>query len=206
MEIHTWLCFPLHAVAAMFLGMDLPGLALPGPWKTYVMLGFVAWHVGAEIVLEVHAYRLSRKGTARNRCPVSRWRAVGFPILRGAAPGSALNTPARSLRARNWAFPASLFRVCQDDKLWGKQKGRLQASGRTSSSGRVLRGSGWEAVDTGSPACLGGTPSRRKQRCPESAQGRAADSCSLLIVYRALPPLALPVGHSRLMSGPRGRG
>ncbi|XP_070252483.1 ferric-chelate reductase 1 [Myotis yumanensis] len=49
------------AVAAMFLGMDLPGLALPGPWKTYVMLGFVAWHVGAEIVLEVHSYRLSRK-------------------------------------------------------------------------------------------------------------------------------------------------
>ncbi|XP_036907244.1 ferric-chelate reductase 1 [Sturnira hondurensis] len=49
------------AVAAMFLGMDLPGLRLPGPWKTYTMLGFVAWHVGAEIVLEIHAYRLSRK-------------------------------------------------------------------------------------------------------------------------------------------------
>ncbi|XP_028358992.1 ferric-chelate reductase 1 [Phyllostomus discolor] len=49
------------AVAAMFLGMDLPGLSLPGPWKTYTMLGFVAWHVGAEIVLEIHAYRLSRK-------------------------------------------------------------------------------------------------------------------------------------------------
>uniref|UniRef100_G1Q6Q3 Ferric-chelate reductase 1 n=1 Tax=Myotis lucifugus TaxID=59463 RepID=G1Q6Q3_MYOLU len=61
MDIHTWLCLPLHAVAAMFLGMDLPGLALPGPWKTYTMLGFVAWHVGAEIVLEVHSYRLSRK-------------------------------------------------------------------------------------------------------------------------------------------------
>ncbi|XP_054421018.1 ferric-chelate reductase 1 [Pteronotus mesoamericanus] len=49
------------AVAAMFLGMDLPGLSLPGPWKTYTMLGFVAWHVGTEIVLEIHAYRLSQK-------------------------------------------------------------------------------------------------------------------------------------------------
>ncbi|XP_028344893.1 ferric-chelate reductase 1 isoform X2 [Physeter macrocephalus] len=49
------------AVAAMFLGMDLPGLNLPGPWKTYAMIGFVAWHVGTEIVLEVHTYRLSRK-------------------------------------------------------------------------------------------------------------------------------------------------
>lgn len=46
----------------MFLGMDLPGLNFPGPWKTYTMIGFVAWHVGAEIVLEVHAYRLSQKG------------------------------------------------------------------------------------------------------------------------------------------------
>ncbi|XP_058394598.1 ferric-chelate reductase 1 isoform X2 [Diceros bicornis minor] len=50
------------AVAAMFLGMDLPGLNLPGPWKTYAMIGFVAWHVGTEIVLEIHAYRLSRNG------------------------------------------------------------------------------------------------------------------------------------------------
>lgn len=49
------------AVAAMFLGMDLPGLNLPGPWKTYAMIGFVAWHVGTEIILEIHAYRLSRK-------------------------------------------------------------------------------------------------------------------------------------------------
>ncbi|XP_055259000.1 ferric-chelate reductase 1 isoform X1 [Moschus berezovskii] len=49
------------AVAAMFLGMDLPGLNLPGPWKTYAMTGFVAWHVGTEIILEIHAYRLSRK-------------------------------------------------------------------------------------------------------------------------------------------------
>uniref|UniRef100_A0A671F1C6 Ferric-chelate reductase 1 n=1 Tax=Rhinolophus ferrumequinum TaxID=59479 RepID=A0A671F1C6_RHIFE len=49
------------AVAAMFLGMDLPGLTLPSPWKTYAMTGFVAWHVGTEIILEIHAYRLSRK-------------------------------------------------------------------------------------------------------------------------------------------------
>lgn len=69
--------FPLLAVAAMFLGMDLPGLALPGPWKTYAMLGFVAWHVGAEILLEVHTYRLSRKGTAR-RAP--RGSAVLEPV------------------------------------------------------------------------------------------------------------------------------
>lgn len=46
----------------MFLGMDLPGLTLPSPWKTYAMTGFVAWHVGTEIILEIHAYRLSRKG------------------------------------------------------------------------------------------------------------------------------------------------
>lgn len=48
----------------MFLGMDLPVLSFPGPWKTYAMLGFVAWHVGAEVVLEIHAYRLSRKGNS----------------------------------------------------------------------------------------------------------------------------------------------
>lgn len=54
--------FLLYVVAAMFLGMDLPGLNLPDSWKTYAMIGFVAWHVGTEIVLEVHAYRLSRKG------------------------------------------------------------------------------------------------------------------------------------------------
>lgn len=49
------------AVAAMFLGMDLPGLNLPSSWKTYAMTGFLAWHVGTEIILEIHAYRLSRK-------------------------------------------------------------------------------------------------------------------------------------------------
>lgn len=76
--------FPLHAVAAMFLGMDLPTLALPGPWKTYAMLGFVAWHVGAEIVLEVHAYRLSRKGTARGAPP----RGTAVPGAGGERSGS----------------------------------------------------------------------------------------------------------------------
>ncbi|XP_051021792.1 ferric-chelate reductase 1 [Acomys russatus] len=49
------------AVAAMFLGMDLPGLNLPSPHKTYAMMGFVVWHIGTEVVLEIHAYRLSRK-------------------------------------------------------------------------------------------------------------------------------------------------
>ncbi|KAM4871624.1 ferric-chelate reductase 1 [Thomomys bottae] len=49
------------AVAAMFLGMDLPGLDLPCPQKTYTMIGFVGWHIGTEIILEMHAYRLSRK-------------------------------------------------------------------------------------------------------------------------------------------------
>ncbi|XP_036128179.1 ferric-chelate reductase 1 isoform X3 [Molossus molossus] len=51
----------MMAVAAMFLGMDLPGVDLPGLWKTYTMIGFVAWHVGTEVTLEVHTYRLSRK-------------------------------------------------------------------------------------------------------------------------------------------------
>lgn len=60
--------FLTYVVAAMFLGMDLPGLDLPGPWKTYAMIGFVAWHVGTEIVLEMHAYRLSRKGNLKQPC------------------------------------------------------------------------------------------------------------------------------------------
>ncbi|XP_038601516.1 ferric-chelate reductase 1 [Tachyglossus aculeatus] len=49
------------AVAAMFLGMDLPGLHLPDPGKTYAMIGFVSLHVGTEILLEIHAYRLTRR-------------------------------------------------------------------------------------------------------------------------------------------------
>ncbi|XP_055995105.1 ferric-chelate reductase 1 [Sorex fumeus] len=49
------------AVTTIFLGMDLSGLNLPDPWTTYTMIGFVAWHVGTEIILEIHAYRLSQK-------------------------------------------------------------------------------------------------------------------------------------------------
>uniref|UniRef100_A0A8D0GTK5 Ferric chelate reductase 1 n=1 Tax=Sphenodon punctatus TaxID=8508 RepID=A0A8D0GTK5_SPHPU len=49
------------AVVTMFLGMDLPALNLPDPWDTYTMIGFVAWHVGIDVVLEVHSYCLVRK-------------------------------------------------------------------------------------------------------------------------------------------------
>lgn len=47
----------------MFLGMDLPALDLPDPWDTYAMIGFVAWHVGTDVLLEIHSYCLVRKGT-----------------------------------------------------------------------------------------------------------------------------------------------
>jgi len=47
----------------MFLGMDLPALDLPDPWDTYTMIGFVAWHVGTDALLEIHSYYLIRKGT-----------------------------------------------------------------------------------------------------------------------------------------------
>ncbi|KAM4641176.1 putative ferric-chelate reductase 1 isoform 1-T3 [Discoglossus pictus] len=49
------------AVAAMFLGMDLPALDLPDPWDTYIMIGFVLWHVFVDILLEVHGFCLLRK-------------------------------------------------------------------------------------------------------------------------------------------------
>nr|XP_033772069.1 ferric-chelate reductase 1 isoform X1 [Geotrypetes seraphini]XP_033772070.1 ferric-chelate reductase 1 isoform X1 [Geotrypetes seraphini]XP_033772071.1 ferric-chelate reductase 1 isoform X1 [Geotrypetes seraphini] len=49
------------AVAAMFLGMDLQALNLPDPWDTYTMIGFVVWHVGIDILLEVHGYCLTCK-------------------------------------------------------------------------------------------------------------------------------------------------
>ncbi|XP_009068245.1 PREDICTED: ferric-chelate reductase 1 isoform X1 [Acanthisitta chloris] len=49
------------AVVTMFLGMDLPALDLPDPWDTYTMIGFVAWHVGTEVLLEIHSYCLIRK-------------------------------------------------------------------------------------------------------------------------------------------------
>lgn len=48
----------------MFLGMDLPALDLPDPWDTYTMIGFVAWHVGTDVLLEIHSYCLIRKGTS----------------------------------------------------------------------------------------------------------------------------------------------
>ncbi|NXG48956.1 FRRS1 reductase, partial [Psilopogon haemacephalus] len=49
------------AVVTMFLGIDLPALDLPDPWDTYTMIGFVAWHVGIDVLLEVHSYCLVRK-------------------------------------------------------------------------------------------------------------------------------------------------
>ncbi|XP_006015064.1 ferric-chelate reductase 1 isoform X2 [Alligator sinensis] len=49
------------AVVTMFLGMDLPALKLPYPWDTYTMIGFVAWHVGIDVLLEIHGYCLIHK-------------------------------------------------------------------------------------------------------------------------------------------------
>ncbi|NXC67757.1 FRRS1 reductase, partial [Anhinga anhinga] len=49
------------AVVTMFLGMDLPALDLPDPWDTYTMIGFVAWHVSIDVLLEIHSYCLIRK-------------------------------------------------------------------------------------------------------------------------------------------------
>ncbi|NXY07399.1 FRRS1 reductase, partial [Pteruthius melanotis] len=51
----------LAVVVTMFLGMDLPALDLPDPWDTYTMIGFVAWHVGTDVLLEIHSYCLIRK-------------------------------------------------------------------------------------------------------------------------------------------------
>uniref|UniRef100_A0A8C3TV41 Ferric chelate reductase 1 n=1 Tax=Catharus ustulatus TaxID=91951 RepID=A0A8C3TV41_CATUS len=48
-------------IVTMFLGMDLPALDLPDPWDTYAMIGFVAWHVGTDVLLEIHSYCLIRK-------------------------------------------------------------------------------------------------------------------------------------------------
>lgn len=55
----------------MFLGMDLPALDLPDPWDTYAMIGFVAWHVGTDVLLEIHSYCLVRKGTHQQTPAVS---------------------------------------------------------------------------------------------------------------------------------------
>uniref|UniRef100_A0ABM5G8R8 Ferric-chelate reductase 1 isoform X1 n=1 Tax=Pogona vitticeps TaxID=103695 RepID=A0ABM5G8R8_9SAUR len=49
------------AVITMFLGMDLPALDLPDSWDTYLMTGFVVWHVGIDVLLEIHGYCLIRQ-------------------------------------------------------------------------------------------------------------------------------------------------
>ncbi|XP_057258269.1 putative ferric-chelate reductase 1 isoform X8 [Pezoporus wallicus] len=49
------------AVVTMFLGMNLTALDLPDPWDTYTMIAFVTWHVGIEVLLEIHSYCLIRK-------------------------------------------------------------------------------------------------------------------------------------------------
>ncbi|KAM4659740.1 ferric-chelate reductase 1 isoform 5-T10 [Amazona ochrocephala] len=50
------------AVVTMFLGMNLAALDLPDPWDTYTMIAFVTWHVGIDVLLEIHSYCLIRKG------------------------------------------------------------------------------------------------------------------------------------------------
>ncbi|XP_042190926.1 putative ferric-chelate reductase 1 [Callorhinchus milii] len=49
------------ALAAMFLGMDLPALDLHNPWDTSVMVGFITWHVMTELILETHNYLTTYK-------------------------------------------------------------------------------------------------------------------------------------------------
>lgn len=49
------------AVVTMFLGTKLPALSLPEPWDTYVLTGFVLWHIGIDVLLEIHGYCLVRK-------------------------------------------------------------------------------------------------------------------------------------------------
>ncbi|KQK73696.1 ferric-chelate reductase 1 [Amazona aestiva] len=49
------------AVVTMFLGMNLAALDLPDPWDTYTMIAFVTWHVGIDVLLEIHSYCLIRK-------------------------------------------------------------------------------------------------------------------------------------------------
>ncbi|KAM6454405.1 ferric-chelate reductase 1 isoform 2-T2 [Liasis olivaceus] len=66
-QIFNWLHWTagttarILAVVTIFLGMDLPALNLPDPWDTYTMIGFVAWHVGTDVLLEIHGYCLIRK-------------------------------------------------------------------------------------------------------------------------------------------------
>ncbi|XP_041126579.1 putative ferric-chelate reductase 1 [Polyodon spathula] len=49
------------AVAAVFLGMDLPALDLPDPWDTILLSGFVTWHILTELLLELHNLFIIRK-------------------------------------------------------------------------------------------------------------------------------------------------
>lgn len=73
-------------VVTMFLGMDLPALDLPDPWDTYAMIGFVAWHVGTDVLLEIHSYCLIRKGThQQSSCwllACSEWNQCGWNFRR----------------------------------------------------------------------------------------------------------------------------
>ncbi|XP_039208202.1 ferric-chelate reductase 1-like isoform X1 [Crotalus tigris] len=66
-QYFTWLHWSVAttarilAVVTMFLGMNLPALNLPDSWDTYAMMGFVAWHVGIDVLLELHGYCLIRR-------------------------------------------------------------------------------------------------------------------------------------------------
>lgn len=85
----------------------------------------------------------------------------------------------------------------------GKQKGPA-AGFRGESSCKAVCCAGLAGRQcTQGPHLPGGRPRAGGSR---GAQGRAADSCSLLIVYGVLPTLALHMGHSRLMGEPYGKG
>nr|XP_056701073.1 ferric-chelate reductase 1 [Euleptes europaea] len=66
-QIFNWLHWStgttarILAVVTMFLGIDLQALNLQNPWDIYTMIGFVAWHVGLDVLLEIHSYCLIRK-------------------------------------------------------------------------------------------------------------------------------------------------
>uniref|UniRef100_A0ACB8F312 Uncharacterized protein n=2 Tax=Sphaerodactylus townsendi TaxID=933632 RepID=A0ACB8F312_9SAUR len=66
-QIFNWLHWStgttarILAVVTMFMGIDLQALNLPNPWDIYTMIGFVAWHVGLDVLLEIHGYCLIRK-------------------------------------------------------------------------------------------------------------------------------------------------
>lgn len=60
-------------VVTMFLGMNLTALDLPDPWDTYTMIAFVTWHVGIDVLLEIHSYCLIRKGKNQVKLLVLSW-------------------------------------------------------------------------------------------------------------------------------------